>query len=335
MRLSQSMLLVPALILMSAACSTVRLTPSAAHYLKNGSTSRTAQDDLNRAVSDLNTARSVPHRVCALFDSFPEVRKHVAQSVGMQPDAASLATLQSEGVIARLTVIKAVDKKGNPEFETRLPVLRRELAQQIVDAWWSGKFKDVPDFDKAMGMIFLGKTRPADPTTSAELPPVVPGEESALFLAQQVEQRRLDVQQLQLVEEGSWEYFVDGSIFFSVEPLIAIRPDLEAVAIPSIAINWRPYNIADLAREETKYLSKGLSALAFQLTLGGAVNPSGSGENATGGAIGTGLSFPIAGYGAFSFGVVFYGDGSSSQGAPYISLSLGDFGKSTKGNGDT
>jgi hypothetical protein len=118
---------------------------------------------------------------------------------------------------------------------------------------------------------------------------------------------------LQDVEAGEVDFFTDKQLYFSIEPLIAIRPGIEAVAVPCLGVNYRPF--------ECDY-----SALALQLVVGGALNPSSS-EGSARGAIGLGLAYPVAGAGAISAGVVFYDDDLDGASAPYLSITLGDFGE--------
>ena len=59
------------------------------------------------------------------------------------------------------------------------------------------------------------------------------------------------------------------------------------------------------------------------------LNPSNSGED-VGGALGVGLSHPIAGKGAISFGTIYWDAGDDSEAAPYISVTLGDFAQTTR-----
>lgn len=144
--------------------------------------------------------------------------------------------------------------------------------------------------------------------------------------------READLIQIQSIESGAWEYFVDGSVFLSIEPLVAIRPGLEAVPIPSIGINYRPFNLRQFIDGGTldySGLNPGLSALALQLTLGGALNPGGGeGSSEMGGALGVGFSYPIAGIGSISVGSVWYQDeNDEDRSAPYLSVTLGDFGQ--------
>jgi len=135
------------------------------------------------------------------------------------------------------------------------------------------------------------------------------------------DQRNRDRDLIRKVEAGRYEYFVEGSLYFSIEPLVALRPGIEAVAIPSLGVNYRPmppgYDFLGVDGWD-------LTALALQLTLGGALNPS-SDTDGNSGAIGFGFSYPIAGSGAFSVGVVAWNDAGDRRTAPYISVTLGDF----------
>lgn len=311
-----------------ASCTTVRLTPSASRYLKNGGSAKTAQEDLDKAARDLTLARSSAERVLRLLDQFPKLKSWLGTSLGVSTASPTVDQLAGSREIAA-----SATPTGATKAETDPATLRAELAQQVVELWWVGAFVGIDkDNDKAIDVaferIFDGKKRPLN--GSPEPTPVVPGEMRVRFLRDQVADRALDVQQLQLVESGRWEYFVDGSVYFSIEPMVAIRPELQAVAIPSIAVNWRPFNVADTFGDENS-IYKGLSAVGFQLTLGGALNPGGGSQDSTGGAIGCGMSLPVASVGAFSFGAVWYADGNDSHCAPYVSLTLGDFGKSTSG----
>jgi len=303
----------------SVSCSTVRLTPSAAAHLERGDTAEKAQAELDRTTRELSLARTAADRVLGIVEQSDELRKSLSRKLG-------LAETSDVGALATKMYVPTTTP---PQDAAATSVAQRAvLAQQVVDFWWSGAFNEVePGVDDRFELV-LGKRRPTAPADSMPLPPLVSNEQRIRFLETQVRDQEMDVDQLRLVETGLWEYFVDGSVYFSIEPLVAIRPDVRAVAIPSIAVNYRPYDIASTWGEENSIV-KGLSALAFQLTLGGALNPGSGTDGETEGAIGCGLSLPVANIGALSFGCVWFADDDDSHAAPYVSLILGDFGQST------
>ena len=136
-------------------------------------------------------------------------------------------------------------------------------------------------------------------------------------LNKKMEIAKRDVIQLANIMEGDYSYFVEGRLFFSIEPAIAIKSGMQAKAIPSLGINWRVMDAGTAA-----------SAIALQGILGGAFNPGSDGEVA--GAIGVGLSYPIAGSGSVSGGYVWFGEEDGESGAPYVSVTLGNTGTAVK-----
>ncbi len=105
-------------------------------------------------------------------------------------------------------------------------------------------------------------------------------------------------------------------LYYSVQPLVAIDSDLDATTIAALGVNWR-------------FLGVGEPPLAGQLLLGGALNPSGAGRE-SGAAIGVGLAYPVGTNGSISIGHVWWNEDGDGQNGLYISLTLGDFGKSTR-----
>lgn len=133
----------------------------------------------------------------------------------------------------------------------------------------------------------------------------------------EAEARNTEAAAVQLEAAGAaGESVYASGLFFTVEPLVAIGPGLEATAIPALGVNWR------LGRE-------GDTPLALQLVLGGALNPQ-SDDSTLGAAVGLGLSHPVSDSGALSIGFVFWDDGDDVENGVYVSLNLGNFGKTTK-----
>jgi hypothetical protein len=314
------------------ACSTVRLTPSAARYRKAGEKSEKAQAQADLIRAQLDSARFKAQRLEAALRQDVELAKEIATLLGNQVDDAALRSDPLQALQG--PALARQDPKSLALAEDTLePQGRAVVVNQVIDLWWTGLLdaKHDPLFQR-----IVGKSRPA-PAASGEKPiqeppPLLESQARIGYLERQLAQEDLAVRQLQAVENGDYEYFVDGSVYFSIEPMVAIRPGLEAVAIPSLAVNWRPFNM------DSRFLWKGarlggLSSMALQATFGGALNPSGSGDDSTTGALGVGLSFPIASFGAFSLGSVWFDQDGDSKGAPYISITLGDFGKSTTQGG--
>jgi len=131
-----------------------------------------------------------------------------------------------------------------------------------------------------------------------------------------LEQLVRDREMLQQVTSGNYGYTVDESLYFSIEPAVAIKRHINAVAVPSLGINYRPFPAG-----------KPWSAWALQLLLGGALNPSDDAEDDPTGAVGLGFSYPIGDSGAFSFGALGWDDDGKSRVSPYISVTLGSFAK--------
>jgi len=332
-----------------AACSTVRLTPSASKYLKDGKTAADAQKDLDKAQRALMLERTRVDRVIRTFEllaeTYPAIQRKLAAALGTtssEPGELEPEQLTIDDFVQSVRLMEAQLKLQNQDVGAREKSVniarRQELAQVIIEHWWVGAFTlpnaaDTAAVDQAFRIALDGKQRPNEDDENPETTPLVASDARGEFLVDEVALRQRDVNQLQVVESGRWEYFVDGSVYFSIEPLIAIRPDLEAIAVPSLAINWRPFNAASFTDTWAGDLTE-WSALGFQLAFGGALNPSGGSEENTSGALGVGMSVPVADVGAFSFGAVWFSDDDDSHSAPYVSLTLGDFGKSTQGARD-
>jgi hypothetical protein len=154
---------------------------------------------------------------------------------------------------------------------------------------------------------------PPSSTTALDVSALRRLEEQERALDRQAAAAAADAKVLEQAEQGDLDFFTDKQLYFSIEPLVAIRPGIEAVAIPSLGVNYRPFE-------------GGWSALAVQLVVGGALNPSGT-EGSARGAIGAGFAYPVAAVGAISAGVVFYDDDRDGAAAPYLSITLGDFGE--------
>lgn len=105
-------------------------------------------------------------------------------------------------------------------------------------------------------------------------------------------------------------------LYYSVQPLVALDSDLDATTIAALGVNWR-------------FLGVGKPPLAGQLLLGGALNPNAAGRE-TGAAIGLGLAYPVGTNGSISIGHVWWSEDGDGQNGLFISLTLGDFGKSTR-----
>lgn len=110
-----------------------------------------------------------------------------------------------------------------------------------------------------------------------------------------------------LLREG--ENLAQLGLYYTVEPLVALDSDLDATAIPALGVNWRPW-------EET--------ALALQGIFGGAINPSGGGDD-VGAALGFGFSHPVSENGALSFGHVWWSESGDGDNGWYIGINLGNF----------
>ena len=367
-----SRILVCVILISVGSCTTVRLTPSAAKYLQAEGGVDAAQNDLDTITRKIGTEKQKIDAVIQYTRIHKDVRDKIIELLGLEGDvkaatsnASSQTTAPSPDTItlaieaykaqleaeARIS-LKEAGKRANAE---NLPTRRdaeAAFAQRVVELWWSGAF-DKLDSGADINLHFnqyFGTNRasvvtvlpeppvPADKPqeqTAPQSAPSVPTAARLRYLEDQQRDRQLDVRQLRAVATGTWDYFVSGSTYFSIEPMVAIRPNFEAVAVPSIAINWRPWDLLTFTGDTLKdlQLSGAMSAIGFQLTFGGALNPSGSDNSNAEGALGCGMSIPVADIGAFSFGCVWIGDGSNTHAAPYISLTLGDFGKSTAGAG--
>lgn len=114
------------------------------------------------------------------------------------------------------------------------------------------------------------------------------------------------------------DIFAQG-LSFSIQPMVAFRGSLNSTTpIAALAVNWR-------------FLPEDSDALALQLVLGGAFNPSSTSSDVQA-AVGLGLSHPVGRNGAISFGVVRWSDDGDSRGGLYIGVVLGDFGKKSGSN---
>ncbi len=297
------------------ACSTVRLTPTAAKYAK-------LEDGLNTAIKDGDV---LIHRRALLEYQITAVL------VEADKDSAALKAFLNDNTITKFNPegIAALTKEGStpttrdavsaftssPDAETlnvsQTQEARARLARELVILWATDPNKH-PFLTATFSDYKDGGPAPA-PASAQRL----------AYLEEQIDGNRSDIQQLTRIKSGKYEYFVEGSLFFSIEPVVAIRKHLGATAIPSLAVNFRP-----ALEDSWGYWD---SALAMQLVLGGALNPSGGGDAIDGGAAGVGVSYPIAGVGSISAGGVWFNEADGdSDFAPYISVTLGNFGKSTK-----
>jgi hypothetical protein len=105
-------------------------------------------------------------------------------------------------------------------------------------------------------------------------------------------------------------------LYYSVQPLVAFDSDLDATTIAALGVNWR-------------FLGAGQPPLAGQLLLGGALNPNAAGRE-SGAAIGLGLAYPVGTNGTISIGHVWWNEDGDGQNGVFVSLTLGDFGKSAR-----
>ena len=284
------------------ACSTVRLTPSAAEAIKNDGTSATLATEAHALALKLNAENS------RMTTVGPEFAKKLIPSLLNQKELASImgkAGYSTQSILSAQTAFNSKDENllseafglGNPSN----PNFHWEQADRLAES--------IQEFRDETGRATL-----PDPMS------LYSSTINAQALQHQLKAKSRDIRQLRRIEKGTYEYFVEGSLYFSIEPVIAIEPGIKTTAIPSIGVNWRPIPAGNP-----------LSAIAIQGVLGGALNPSNEGNDTTG-AIGVGLSYPIAGSGTISVGYIEWGTDEGSEESMYISLTLGNFAQKLKGN---
>lgn len=114
----------------------------------------------------------------------------------------------------------------------------------------------------------------------------------------------------------------ESGTYFSTMTAIAVEEGLDPTAIPALIVGYRPaWDLIGLQG----------TGIGFDLVVGGAVSPGGSGDSDIELALGLGVSLPWSNSGALSFGVVSWRTEDESSGssdtetALYFGISLGSF----------